>query len=144
MFVYLISIIWLVVFILFLPFVFLYRLTLAAVARSLLRKKGKDIIVVINVALEKDDALIEFMPVIGSRSIVLNYGERHSWPRWSLPALLFHPFGPTVNPDHLLPRFLPTVILLSKSFFPVQFTLGSIIADRDAKLQQLRDTLAVN
>jgi hypothetical protein len=97
-FVYLISIVWLLFFLLALPvawpLAFAYRLILSAIARSTLQKQGKDIIVITNGELEKSHLIEEIVPLITSRAIVLNYEERRSWSRWSLPTLLFNAFAP--------------------------------------------------
>jgi len=147
-FVYLISIVWLLFFLLALPFAwplaFAYRLILSAVARSTLHKQGKDIVVITNGALKNGHLIEEIMPLITSRAIVLNYEERRSWSRWSLPTLLFNAFGPAIKPGFLLPKCLPAVILVKKSHFPVQFSFGPMILDRETKLQQLRHALATN
>jgi len=144
----LISIVWLLLFLLLLPvawpLAYAYRLALSAFAKSKLRKSGKDIVVITNGELEESHLIAEIWPLIKSRAIVLNYEERRSWSRWSLPTLLFNAFGPTIKPGHLLPKCLPAIILMKKSHFPVQFSFGPLIMDRETQVRQLRDALAVN
>jgi hypothetical protein len=120
---YLISFASIFLWVIALPVIYLYHLLLCVTAWSVLSKRGKDIIVVSNGRL--DDAFEnEIIPLIENRALFLNYEERSSWPRLSLPVLLFHAFGPAPIPASFLPRCLPAVILVRKFRFPSQFSFG--------------------
>jgi hypothetical protein len=139
--VYLISFASIFLWVIALPVIYLYYLVLCLISWSVLPKQGKDIIIVSNGKL--DDAFEnEVSPLIENRALFLNYQERSSWPRWSLPVLLFHAFGPAPIPASFLPRCLPAVIMVRKFKFPSQFSFGPLVLDRGAKLQNLRSSLA--
>jgi hypothetical protein len=141
--VYLISFASIILWVIALPVIYLYHLLLCVTAWSVLSKRGKDIIVVSNGRLDNGFEN-EIIPLIENRELFLNYEERSSWPRLSLPVLLFHAFGPAPIPASFLPRCLPAVILVRKFRFPSQFSFGPLVMDRTSKLQNLRSRKSVS
>jgi hypothetical protein len=137
---YLITFLWLVLWILVSPFIFAYRLALSVVAWFAM-SPGKDIVVVTNDSEVCKSWMPQLMPLIGERGVFLNYDERRSWRRWSLPVRLFHAFGPAPTAQTFLPHSLPVVIVVKNFRRPQLFSFGSLSKDREVMLEKLWSAL---
>jgi hypothetical protein len=80
-------------------------------------------------------------PLISNRAAHLNWTQRKSWERWSLPVQLFELFGPHGKPEQFTEGSLPAVVVFRQLHRPKQFTFGSRSKDLDKKLERLREEL---
>jgi hypothetical protein len=135
--VYVISFACILLWLVALPLIFLYDAVLCVIAWSVLPGGGKDVIVVSD-GKPNDFFDKEVIPMVRNRAFFLNYEERKSWPRRSLPVLLFRAFGPSPIPPSFLPRCLPAVVLVRRFKLPSQFSFGPLIQDKETKTQNLR------
>ena len=121
------------------PFLFVLGYALCVWASFSLLPFGTDALVVRTNFERGTESLSRIMSVLQTRAIVLNFSERKSWPKWSLPIRLFWRFGPIST----LPQFtefnLPAVILLRRFRFPLTFTFGGkhASAEMDRFLKQV-------
>jgi len=140
---YLITFLWLSLWVLASPFIFAYRLALSVLAWFAM-SPGKDIVVVTNDSEVCKSWLSRLMPLIDKRAVLLNYEERRNWRCWSLPVRLFHAFGPAPTTDSFIPHLLPAVIIITKLGRPKLFSFGSLSKDREANLEKLCSALAAS
>jgi hypothetical protein len=140
-FYYLITFVWILLLIPALPLIFVYRFALS-VAAWFAMTRGKDVVVVTNGPGDCGPWLSKLAPLLEGRAIFLNYQERRSWPRSSLPARLFYAFGPQPTPVSFTPRYLPALIVVRRFRAPRGFSFGAFSRDLEPKLEALRYALA--
>jgi hypothetical protein len=89
-----------------------------------------------------EEWMARIAPLVEGRAVHLNYHERESWKRWSLPAQLFALFGPQPMPSSSMPRFLPVIILFRQFQRPKMFSFREFSRERELTMEQLRSELA--
>jgi hypothetical protein len=139
--VYVVSLLWIPLWLLALPLVYLYQSVLCVIAWSVMAKEGKDVIAISDVNTDYTPWTTDIAPLIQKRAWFLFYNQRESWDRWSLAVRLFHAFGPAPKTALFLPRYLPTVIVVRRFRFPVHFNFGPLARDKEANLENLRSSL---
>jgi len=138
---YLIGFLHVVLLVIALPFILIYYFALCIGAWFVLPKLGKDVLIVSNGSVDSGPWLAQVIPMVKDRALFLNYEERESWQRWSLPVQLFHAFGPSAKPAFHLPYFIPAVLLMRKFRLPTQYNFGERSVNREANLERLRSAL---
>jgi hypothetical protein len=141
-FVYVISFLFIPLWLLALPLIYTYHFVLCVIAWSVMAEEGKDVVAISDEDVDCVPWTTEIAPLIEKRAWFLNYQERESWHRWSIAVRLFRAFGPRPKPTSFMPRCLPTVIVVRRFRFPVQFSFGPLIRNREANLENLRSSLA--
>jgi hypothetical protein len=108
------------------------------------KKEVKDALVVYTRGRHSQEWVPRIRDVVGTRAVFLNHDERDCWDRWSLPAQLFHIFGPHATQERFTGDNLPAVIVFKKMKAPKKFIFGKRSKDSDEKLERLRAELALN
>lgn len=141
-FVYLVSILSILLYVVLSPLSYLYGLLLCSRVWIEWEKRGKDVLAVHSGGKHSEEWMSRIQSVVGTRAVVLNYDERESWDRWSLPAQLFQIFGPHAMPERFTPGNLPAVIVFKRLRSPKRFTFGKRSRQPEEKLERLRAELA--
>ena len=126
------------------PFIYIYGLLLCSKVWIEWSRQGKDLLVVHTDGKYSDEWMSRLSPLIANRAVLLNYGERDRWLRWSLPVQLFEIFGPKSIPEFFRKHSLPAVIVFRRLRLPQTWTFGERSQEREEKLEQLRAQLSLD
>jgi hypothetical protein len=141
-FVFLIYYLSILLYVVFLPLAYVYGRILCTQVWIEWEKQGKDVLVVYTGAQHSEQWMSRIRELVGTRAVFLNYDDRDRWDRWSLPAQLFHIFGPHAIPDRFTADNLPAVIVFRRIKSPAKFVFGKRTKEAEARLEQLRTELA--
>jgi hypothetical protein len=142
-FVYVLFILFSILWVIFLPLIYLYKVVLCLFAWSVMPSRGKDVVVVRNGNADSELWLSQVMALVERRAYFLNYEDNRKWPRWSLEVLLFRAFGPSPMPPSFMPHCLPAVVVVRKFRWPARFSFGArqIDIDKETNLANFRASL---
>jgi hypothetical protein len=79
----------------------------------------------------------QILSLLRDRPLTLDYDQRDSWPRWSLPVRLFWQFGPIPLPPRFAPNYLPAVIIVEHYRWPQTLPFGNMTKEADRNLVRL-------
>lgn len=129
-----------------LPFLFVYGLFLCVLAWYTLARESPKILVIQNGTEDAAGFLsrLQLQNLFKGRELLLDYSDHKNWPRWALPVRLFWQFGPIPMPPQFTPHFLPAILVLKKFRRPQTFSFGAASKDREAKFEQLLAELNEN
>jgi hypothetical protein len=105
-------------------------------------RHGKDVLMVSADTKDAREWSTRILSVVGERAVLLDYGERNLWPRWSIATQVFGIFGPHPIPESFMRYALPAVIVVKRNRKPKRFGFGSRKKDRDGVLDELRSELS--
>lgn len=126
------------------PLVYFYGLLLCPMVWIEWEKQGKDVLVIQAESEHSREWMTRLSPLISNRAVILNWGQRKLWDRWSLPVQLYQVFGPHGMPERFTEFSLPSVILFRQLRRPKTFTFGTRAKDLETRLEQLRAALDLN
>lgn len=87
---------------------FLYRTTLYLLVWTLWLPRGKDVLFVCSDSpIWGEHMASEILPLVQKRAVVLNWSQRKSWRKWSLPVRIFYHFGGDREFNPLVVLFRP-------------------------------------
>ncbi|HEY6373088.1 MAG TPA: hypothetical protein VIX37_21105 [Candidatus Sulfotelmatobacter sp.] len=118
------------------PLLCRYGLLLCSRVGIAWKKRGQAVLAVPGGGKHCEEGMSRIQSVVGTRAVVLNYDERESWDRWSLPAQLFQIFGLRAMPERLTPGNLPAVIVFKRLRQPRKFTFGKRSREPEMKLER--------
>jgi hypothetical protein len=125
----------------FLPFILTYYLILRSAVWVRWNRRGKDVLVVFSEGPTCRERMSRIMPLVGSRSELLNWSERTKWNRWSLAPQLFA-FYRFLGPQPFqMESALPAILVVRKFHWPRSFDFLGNLATRDSLLERLEQEL---
>ena len=127
-----------------LPFVYLYGMMRCAEVWIDWEKEGKDVLVIEWDSAHSHDWMLRLRPLVGERAVYLNWSHQKEWDSQSLAAQLFAVFGPHGMPEIFTSRSLPAAIVFRPLRRPKVFTFGDASKNQDQKLDELRSTLTLS
>ena len=139
-----ISVLSVLLYIAFLPLAYLYGLLLRPMVWIEWEKRGHDVLVIETESDHSRQWMARLSPLITNRAVHLNWKQRKTWDRWSLPVQLFELFGPHGKPEQFTELSLPAVIVFRQLRRPKTFTFGSRPKDLDVKFESLREELGLS
>lgn len=128
-------------YVVFLPLAYVYGRLLCARVWIEWEKQGNDALIVYTGGQHSEEWMSRIRDLVGAPAVFLNYDDRDRWDRWSLPAQLFHIFGPHAIPDRFTPDNLPAVIVFRRIQSPAKFIFGKRTKEPEAGLERLRAEL---
>jgi len=96
-----------------------YRMTLYVLVWAMWLPRGKDVLFVSSNSPSKSEYMaVNILPHVRQRAVVLNWSERSTWKRWSLPASVFCHFAGSRDHTPIVLFFRPLKRVKKFRFFP--------------------------
>jgi hypothetical protein len=120
-------------------FYWMYRITLYLLIWLLWLRNGKDVLFIYSDSpIWQGYMKDQILPLVRERAVVLNWSERKTWQKWSLPVRVFHTYAGGRDFNPMVLWFRPFPRAKSFRFFSAfrEWKHGKIEA-----VEQLRDEL---
>jgi hypothetical protein len=126
------------------PLIFVYWLFLCWRLRHEWRRAGKDVLVVFADTPSSKERMEQVLPLVASRSELLNFSEREKWSRWSIGPQVFRFYSFLGPQPFRLKSCLPVVFVFRRIYWPTIFSFGGRRTNEAQILSRLQQELAAS
>ena len=107
------------------------------------RRAGKDVLVVFADTPSSKQRMEQVLPVVASRSELLNFSEQERWGKWSIGPQVFRFYSFFGPQPFRLKSSLPVVFVFRRIYWPTIFSFGGLQTS-EAQILNLRQELGAD
>lgn len=105
------------------------------------RRAGKDVLIVFADTPSSEQRMEQVLPLVASRSELLNFSERERWDRWSIGPQVFRFYSFFGPEPFLLKSCLPVLFVFRRIYWPTIFSFEGLRTSEAQILSRLRQEL---